>query len=61
MLGNIAGAVDKKKKLDARQMLHRRRLYDVPLTRQDLEKKQELATDTDGPSGARALGGPLSK
>lgn len=40
MPGNTPGAVDKKKKLEYRQYLHKKKLYDVPLTRQQLEEKE---------------------
>jgi U4/U6.U5 tri-snRNP-associated protein 3 len=44
VVGNATGAVDKKKKkTEYRQILHRKKLYEVPLTRQQAEEKQQIS------------------
>jgi len=45
VFANRDGTVDIKKKVQYRQILHKKKLYEVPLTRQQLEEKQRLQAE----------------
>lgn len=47
VVGNVTGAADKKKKVEYRQMLHKKRLYEIPLTRQQAEEQEHQRQQTN--------------